>query len=457
VSPKPTENGDSCRVPRLALISLGCSKNLVDSEILLGLANQRGWQIVEDPAQAELIVVNTCAFIQPAKEEAIDTILEMAQLKEAGSCHTLVVAGCMAQRYGKELAVEMPEVDRFIGTGDLMEFARILEGKSSKRVSAVRPIFLPLHTTPRMLATPFYTANVKIADGCSTVCAFCAIPKIRGPQKSRAVDDIIAETQSLLSIGVRELCLIAQDTSAYGEDRDDGATLVSLLRQPELAEGSHWVRVHYLYPSRVSDELLGAMRDAPAVLPYIDLPVQHIDDGVLKTMRRKHNEAYTRAIIERIREHLPDAVLRTSLLVGHPGETDAAFEKLCEFVTETGFDHLGVFTYSQEEGTVSAKLPDSIPEEVKQARRDIIMDLQRAQSKRKLKSLVGKTLDVLVTGPSEEHDLLWAGRWWGQAAEIDGLTYLTDGQAQIGDIVPVRITRSHDYDLEGRILKRRRR
>lgn len=249
-----------CAAPRLFLVSLGCGKNLADSEILLGLATQKGWQIVDEPAQADCILVNTCAFIQPAKEEAIDTILEMARYKEEGVCQTLVVAGCLAQRYADELARELPEVDRFIGTGELMAFVTILEGRSEQRISVDRPVFLPTLNTPRVLATPFYTANVKIADGCSTVCGFCAIPKIRGPQKSRALDDIIGEVLRLREMGVRELCLIAQETSSYGSDRRDGASLVALLARPELAEGDHWVRVHYLHPARVTDELLDAMQ-----------------------------------------------------------------------------------------------------------------------------------------------------------------------------------------------------
>lgn len=449
---KASEMGGLSTKGRIHFVSLGCAKNLVDTEVLMGLAEAKGWVIEPEAEAAEMIVVNTCAFIGPAKEESIETILELAAYKQSGALTKLVMAGCLSQRYADELAKEMPEVDMFIGTGDQAAFDSLLAGSEDKRISVSRPEFLLDAKTPRLRATPFYAANVKLSEGCSNVCAFCIIPRLRGPQRSRSMGDILAEVRGLLDSGVRELCLIGQNTSAYGEDLPECPSITNLLRVPELAQGDHWVRLHYLYPGGVKDELIEAIREAPAVLPYFDIPVQHIDSDILAAMRRHDDEASTRSAIERVRSRIPEAVIRTSVMVGFPGESEAQFKRLLDFVAEGHFDHLGAFTYSQEEGTVAAKLDGQLEEAVKQERLERLMGIQKEVSARRLKAFKGRVLDVLVCGASEEHELLLTGRTYGQAAEIDGVTYLVDGHGEVGDIVEVEITRTHDYEMEGRIL-----
>jgi len=436
---------------QIAFVSLGCSKNLVDTELMMGQATTLGWEIVAELEEAEIIVVNTCAFIEPAKEESIETILEIAELKESGKLKTLVMAGCLAQRYAKEMQEELSEVDVFIGTGELEKIKNVING-TANRVELGKQSFLAKAETPRVLATPYYTANLKISEGCSNTCAFCVIPKIRGFQKSRSLNDIIAETGKLLKDGVRELCIIGQNVSAYGDDLENSDNLVKLLQQPELVEGDHWVRLHYLYPNRVTKEVIQAMVDAPAVLPYVDIPIQHIDSQMLKTMRRKDDEKSTRLAIDTIRQIMPDAVLRTSLVVGFPGETEQQFQKLYDFVAEGHFEHLGVFTYSREEGTIAYSLKDQVEEQIKQERMDALMQLQQEISEERLERFLGKTISVLVEGQSEEHELLTSGRAFSQAAEIDGVTYITDGEVKPGEIQQVEIISTHVHDMEGIIV-----
>ncbi len=442
---------------RVHFVSLGCPKNRVDTEVLLGLSERAGWRMEPTPERADVIVVNTCAFILPAREESIETILEMAEHKR-GRCKKLIVAGCLAQRYAEELARELPEVDHFIGTGALAALPEMLgEGESgrARRIAVEGRSFLMRHDTPRRLSTPPWTAYVKLSEGCSNACAFCAIPGIRGPQVSRSMEDIRKEARGLLDAGVVELNLIGQNTSAYGRDRSDGASLAGLLRQPEFRSGRHWTRVHYLYPHDVQDELLDAMGESETVLPYFDLPVQHIDGRVLKSMGRKDDEASTWRVLERIRARFPDAVLRTAVIVGFPTETEAAFRRLLDFVKEGRFDRLGVFAYSPEEGTAAWKRGDPVPEAEKERRLAAIMEAQREVSAGRLAALKGRVLSVLVEGPAAESELLLCGRAWGQAPEIDGATYITNGEAAPGRIVPLKVTDTHDYDLVGRALKRK--
>ncbi len=439
----------------ICFVSLGCDKNLVDSEVLVGLAVKAGWQVIPEAERADWVLINTCCFVEEAKEESIDTILGIAELKKKGRLKKLIVAGCLAQRYPQELAKELPEVDVFLGTGELYVLEELLSGNESERIRVARPQFLMNADTPRVLATPPYSANIKLSEGCSSHCAFCVIPRVRGPQRSRSIQDIQREAKKLRQQGVKELVLIGQNVTAYGQDRTDGASLAALLRTPELARGRHWVRLHYLYPSLLERELLESIRESDTVLPYIDMPVQHIDSKILKSMRRKDSEASTRTAIERVREILPNAVLRSTLIVGYPGETDAQFRHLLDFVAEGHFDRLGAFAFSCEEGTVAATLPDQITEKVKEDRLERLLEVQRVVSEERLQRYRGKVVDVLVEGASAEHEFLLSGRFWGQAREIDGVTYLTQGEAEVGTIRPVRITDSHEHDLVGRILKRK--
>ena len=433
-------------------VSLGCAKNLVDTEVLMGFAKRNGWGLCASPEEADIIVVNTCSFIAPAKEESIEVILEMAGYKDFGRPKKIVVAGCLAQRYPDDLSTELPEADHFIGTGDLPLFEELLRGTGLPRINVGRPDFLMDARTPRGQATAFHTVNVKLSEGCSNGCSFCVIPRLRGRLRSRPIPDILEEIRRFKASGAVEFNLIGQNLTAYGDDLGDGSSLAVLLREPEIASGDHWLRLHYLYPKRVDRKLLQAISEAESVLPYIDMPLQHIDGDILSAMGRSDDENSTRSAVEGIREIMPEAVLRTSMIVGFPGESEKKFEKLIDFVEESRFDRLGVFAYSREEGARAASLPDQIGEEEKDRRLGEIMSVQRSISREKLKSLRGKTVEVLVEGVSEESELLLAGRYWGQAMDIDGVTYLSEGTAKPGEIIPVEITDSHDYDLVGLII-----
>jgi len=435
------------------LASFGCDKNLVDSELMLGMAVSEGWASTVEPRKADVILVNTCSFINDAREESVDAILELAQYKRKST--RLVVAGCLAQRYPKELAKELPEVDHFIGTGELPYLKDILGGVKPQRVKVGRPEFLPDADTPRVLSTPPYTAFVKISEGCSSACSYCVIPQLRGPQKSRPISDIAREAERLLESGVMELNLVGQNLGTYGDDLKDGSNLAALLRHPTLARGRHWVRLLYLYPQRINSELLDAIAESETMLPYFDLPIQHIDSAILKAMHRPDSEKSTRAVIETIRRRFPDAALRTSLIVGFPGESEKQFNRLLEFVREGHFDRLGAFAYSQEEHTAAAVMPDQVPEEQKQERLKQIMEAQREVSREKLSAMRGKLLEVLVEGVSEESEYLIEARAWNQAPGVDGSTYIVEGEAETGSIAPLRIKDTHDYDIFGRVLKRK--
>jgi ribosomal protein S12 methylthiotransferase len=438
-------------------VSLGCPKNRVDTEVMLADTLGQGHEIVQDPSLAEIIVVNTCGFIGEAKEESVDTILEMARWKTDGACKKLIVTGCLTQRYPHEVAAEIPEVDQIFGSGEVRKVARALHLEAvldAQRIDvAAEPSYLYDAATERVVSGPQYTAYVKIAEGCDRPCAFCIIPKLRGPQRSRSVDDVVVEVEALVARGTREVNLVAQDLTKYGDDRADAPTLAGLLRRVARVPGLAWVRLHYAYPTAVTDELIEVMASEPTVVKYLDVPMQHIDDRVLKLMRRGHTARRAYDMVERLRRAIPDVVLRTTFLVGHPGEDDAAFERLCDFVRETELDRVGVFTFSSEEGTVSATLPDTVPAAEAKKRRTALMRLQRGISKRRQKRLVGRELEVLVEGVSEESEYLLQGRWAGQAPEIDGVVYLADGEAQAGDLVRARVTSYADYDLAASITE----
>jgi ribosomal protein S12 methylthiotransferase len=440
----------------VSLVSLGCPKNLVDAEVMLGHLPADRYSIVTDESLAEVIIVNTCAFIREAKEESVDTILEVADRKTTGRCKLLVVSGCLSQRYQEELAAELPEVDLFVGTADAPRIVELLDQRlqgQGPRQSIGLPDFLYDHTTPRALSSPYYTAYVKIAEGCANHCSYCVIPSIRGTLRSRSIPSLVAEVETLVAGGVKEINLIAQDVTAFGADRDDGANLVELLEQLVKIDGLHWLRLLYAYPDGISDSLLELMAREPKICRYLDVPIHHIDDHVLTAMNRRVDAAGIRALLGRIRHFLPDVTLRTSLIVGFPGESDAQFRRLLAFVEEGHFERLGVFRYSREEGTPAAAMAEQVPERVRQARYRRLMKAQSRVSFRKNRALIGQIEPVLVEGYSEETELLLKGRSVRQAPDVDGQVYITAGQANIGDIVRLRITDSTEYDLIGAIVE----
>lgn len=440
----------------VSLVSLGCPKNLVDAEVMLGHLPADRYEIVTDESQAEIIIVNTCAFIREAKEESVETILNVADYKANGRCRLLVVSGCLSQRYQQELAEDLPEVDLFVGTADAPRVVALLDqflqGQSLRHEIGL-PDYLYDHETPRVTSSPYYSAYVKIAEGCSNHCSYCVIPSIRGTLRSRSIASVVAEVERLVGEGVKEVNLIAQDVTAYGADRDDGAAIEGLLRELVDIEGLAWLRLLYAYPDGISDELLDLIASEEKICKYLDVPIQHIDDRLLAAMNRRIDEAGIRSLLERIRARMPDATLRTSLIVGFPGETDDQFRKLLAFVEEGHFERLGVFRYSREEGTAAARLDDQIPERTKQARYQRLMKAQSRISYRKNRALVGKVEPVLVEGYSDETDLLLGGRAICQAPDFDGQVYITAGRANVGDIVPLRITDSSEYDLIGEIVE----
>jgi ribosomal protein S12 methylthiotransferase len=430
-------------------VSLGCAKNRVDTEVMLGVSDQSGFKIVEDPAEAEVIVINTCGFIGPAKEESVDTILEMSAHKTSGSCEKLVVAGCLSQRYPEELSSELPEVDHFLGSSDMLKLKRVLGGAKERMLVGNPAQYTMRADDPRVLSGQTHRAYMKIAEGCNRECSFCAIPSFRGKQRSRAIDDLVREAGILAAAGVVELNLISQDTIAYGRDLAELESLAELL--PALAEvdGIRWIRAHYLYPEKLSDPLIEVIAQHEKVLPYIDMPLQHASDSMLRAMRRGHGGDRMYKVVERLRRAIPDLVFRTTFIVGHPGETETDFEELRRFVEWAEFDHVGVFLYSPEDGTPSGDMPDAVDADVAKARHKALMDVQRPISRERLDLRVGTELEVLVEGVSDESDLLLQGRWWGQAPEVDGSVYLANGTARAGEIRRVLVTDAADYDLMG--------
>ncbi len=436
--------------PSLYLLSLGCPKNRVDSEVMLGSLLDEGYRLVDQPQDAEVILINSCAFIGEAKQESIDAILEHARHKETGRCKALVVAGCLTQRYAEVLQQEMPEVDYFVGTGAYPHIARILKGERDRAVIP-DPHFIADSRTPRRNSMPRWTAYVKISEGCDNQCTFCIIPKLRGAQRSRPIADVVAEAERLAAEGAVELNLVAQDLTAWGHDLPGRPRLHELL-QALREVPARWIRLHYAYPRDFPEALIDALAKQPNVARYLDMPLQHISDPVLRRMKRGRDAAWVRRLLGRIRERVPDLTFRTSFIVGFPGETEAQFEELCEFVEEMRFERVGVFQFSREEGTASFDLDGQLPQRIKAQRQKKLLGIQRRISREHQQALVGRTLDVLVEGVSEETDLLLEGRWMGQAPEIDGKVYVNRGEARPGEIVPVRIEQAGDYDLVGGIV-----
>lgn len=431
------------------MVNLGCPKNLVDGEVMLGLLAREGYSITLDPEQAAVLMVNTCSFINEAKEESIDTILELARYKEQSPTKQLIVTGCLAQRYGQELRGSLPEVDVFVGTGEFIRVTEILRQKRSVLDGPLTYVgaahVLPDHTAPRLTTTPFYTAYLKIAEGCNHKCAFCIIPKIRGLQESRPIDSLVAEASMLAAQGVRELNLIAQDLTAYGRERRDGTTLLGLLRALCQIDGIDWIRLLYCYPNYIDEPLLRCIAEEEKICPYLDIPLQHISDRMLRVMRREKSGDGIRRLLDRIRAYVPGVVLRTSFIVGFPGEQEEDFQQLLGFVSEADIDHVGVFQYSQEEGTAAGVMPEQISEETKQQRWRLLMERQARVARKKNLAQIGSVQDVLVGGHTEQ-GRLW-GRTRGQAAEIDGVVFLDRISADVGEIIPVQIVGVAGYDL----------
>ncbi|WP_026843060.1 30S ribosomal protein S12 methylthiotransferase RimO [Citrifermentans bremense] len=440
---------------KVSLVSLGCPKNLVDAEVMLGYLSQDEYEVTTDETQADIIVVNTCSFIKEAKQESIDTILDLADRKHDARCKLLIVTGCLPQRYQQELAKELPEVDIFIGTGDYPRIAEIIAEKKQTEEQLCYtgdPNFVYNDEVPRLQSSPHYTAYLKIAEGCSNNCSYCVIPSLRGGHRSRPLATLLAEAKALVEGGVKELNLIAQDITAYGRDLEGKPSLELLIKELAKMEKLKWIRLLYAYPDGVTDSLIQLIKDEPKVCKYLDLPIQHISDPVLSNMKRRSGEAEIRTLITKLRREIPDIAIRTSLIVGFPGETTDDFKKLLQFVEQTRFDRLGVFCYSREEGTPAAEMPDQVSERIKRERHKKLMRTQARVSFKHNRTLVDSEEDVLVEGYSEETELLLKGRSSRQAPDVDGLVYITAGNANVGDIVRLKITDSSDYDLIGEIV-----
>lgn len=438
------------KIKKIGIVSLGCPKNTVDSEIVLGSLADRGYSVTSNEGDADVIIVNTCGFIDSAKEESIDAILEMAEYKRKGNCKKLIVMGCLSQRYKDELLKEIPEIDYLVGAGDFKSVAEMIESKNGIKKSKVgEPVFDFNENTPRILTTPRYTAYVKIAEGCSNRCSFCIIPKIRGPFKSRNVDSIVREAEILSDKGVKELNLISQDTTMFGTDIGLKNGLSELLKRLVKIDGVRWIRLLYCYPTFFNDDLIEIMKNEEKICKYIDLPLQHSHNDILKAMIRQEREGEIRDLIYRIRDAIPDIAIRTAFIVGFPGEADRHFEHLSSFVKEMKFEHLGVFTYSPEEGTKAADIPNHVLEDVKNKRKDTIMEIQKRLSLEKNKRFIGTTQDVLVEETTGSDEFLISGRMQTQAPEIDGVVYIEESEVRAGDILPVKITKAMEYDLIG--------
>jgi ribosomal protein S12 methylthiotransferase len=456
---------------KIGFVSLGCPKNLVDSEVMIGLVQQAGHDVTADAADADVLVVNTCAFIDSAKQESVDTILELAELKRTGRCQKLVVTGCLAERYRAELQEQIGEIDAVLGTGEVPRIVAAVSAQAAPRPGAGAPMrvfrkpppappaatgpaplpdYLYDAETPRTLVTPTHYAYVKVAEGCDYTCAFCIIPTLRGHYRSRDPGSIVTEAQRLADRGVRELLLISQDTTFFGVDRGDRGALARLLRALNRVDGLEWIRLLYLYPTTITDGVLDAMAESDRVCKYVDLPLQHAAPGVLKRMKRPGTGTSYRRLLERVRARVPGVALRTTMIVGFPGETTEEFEALEAFVQDVRFDHLGVFTYSHEEGTSAYALRDDVPARVKRQRRAALMGAQKRLVRTAQRARLGERVRVMVDGPAPEHGLVIKGRLATQAPDIDSCVYLTDADpdtALPGRFVDGRIVGSREYDL----------
>jgi len=439
---------------KVAVVTLGCPKNQVDSEVMSGLLAQ-DYILTENPEEADVIVVNTCTFIQSAKEESIETIFEMAGFKESGACQTLIATGCLAQRYGSELMQDIPELDGVLGTGNIDEIAEIVQAAEGTRTTLIKPgapDFLHDEKMPRQRSTPDYLAYVKVAEGCDNYCTYCIIPFVRGHFRSRTEESVIQEVQDMATQGVKEIIVIAQDTTRYGFDLYGELRLPQLIRALAKIEGIEWIRLMYCYPERFTDELIETMRQEPKVCRYIDLPLQHADNKILKDMNRRGTIEQAETLIEKLRNAMPDITLRTTMITGFPGETEQEFQTMLDFVQRVQFDRLGVFPYSQEEDTPAGLREDQILPEIREQRRDQIMQIQQGISGQRQQRWVGRIVTVLVE--QKLPDGRWMGRTEGDAPEIDGQVYITGVQTSIhvGDMIKVRILEADSYDLMGEVV-----
>ncbi|HAG91477.1 MAG TPA: 30S ribosomal protein S12 methylthiotransferase RimO [Bdellovibrionales bacterium] len=444
---------------KVHFVSLGCPKNLVDTEMMLGSLMNDGYSVVENADDADTVVVNTCGFIEASKQESIDKILEMGDLKSSGKLKNLVVAGCLTQRYKNDLVESLPEADIFIGSGEFQNLSEILKSKeqgSLKKDYFDLPTYLQEDKTPRVNSQPRHRAYLKISEGCKKRCAFCAIPLIRGNLQSRKIESLVNEAKLLVAGGVKELIVVSHDFTDYGWDlrkKSDEAkeSPYELLKALSEQSGAKWIRVLYLYPDGIDDKMIQLFKEKENLVKYFDMPLQHINDQMLKSMNRRMTRKEVEEALRKIRTEIPNAVIRTQFIVGFPGETEEQFQELLEFVKEQKFDRVGCFQYSIEENTKAGTMDNQIPDDIKQRRHDELMEAQMEISRDRHASFVGQTIEVMVEGYSEETDLLLVGRNSQQAPEIDGVTYINDGEANVGDIVQVRITESMDYDLVGAI------
>lgn len=449
----------------LYFTSLGCSKNLVDSEVMLGHLGLDGFTVTQEPKDAECIIVNTCSFIEAAKKESIETVLDLADFKndDVGNCKALVMSGCMAQRYYGELEKELPEVDMFIGTGEYNKIVPLLkafeDGKLEKKSFVEIPKFIHTEFDPRVNTSPFYTTWLKISEGCNRNCTFCIIPTLRGKLRSRSIESLVTEAKQLSSTGVRELNLISQDFSDYGSDFEGfektdskNPVIYNMLKSLSSVDGIDWVRVFYFYPDDLTDDVMDMMANSPKICKYLDMPIQHFSDKVLKRMNRRVTGDIIHQKIKTLREKIPGITVRTSVIVGFPGETEEDFNLLLEGVRNGRFNHLGVFKYSDEEGTPALRLKGKVPQEVIEERFQKVYEVQKEIARELNQEFIGKTIDVLVEGVHEETELLLQGRHQGQAPDIDGKVIINDGNAKAGDIVKVEISEVLDYDLVGAIV-----
>jgi ribosomal protein S12 methylthiotransferase len=445
---------------KVHFISLGCPKNLVDSEIMAGTLMKDGYEVVGDAQGADTVIVNTCGFIEDSKKESIQRILEMAELKEKGSLKRVVVAGCLTQRYKNDLVEGLPEADLFVGSGEFQNIAKILKNHDkgdAKKTFFNLPTYLQEESTPRVNSQPRHRAYLKISEGCLKRCAFCAIPLIRGNLQSRTLQNVVNEARLLAAGGVKELIIISHDFTDYGWDlrrknKEATESPVELLRALTTVDGIEWIRLLYLYPDGITPEMIELIKSNKKLVKYFDMPLQHISNQVLKAMNRKMTAEEIKEVLSNIRREIPEAVIRTQFIVGFPGETEEQFEELLTFIAEQKFDRVGCFKYSPEENTPGGKMADQIDEETKQRRFEAVMEVQQNISREKHRAFIGQTVEVLVEGLSEETELLLQGRTSQQAPDIDGVVLINDGQANVGDMVKVKITESMEYDLIGEIV-----
>lgn len=441
---------------KLALISLGCSKNLVDSEHYLGILSKRkGMELTSELSEADIVIVNTCGFIGDAKEESIETILEVSEFKETGNLKKLIVAGCLAQKYSEEILKELPEVDAVIGTGDIDKIEKVVDEilENKKVVETKNMTFLANANTERVLTTASHTAYLKISEGCNRACTYCIIPQMRGRLRSRSIEDIVEEAKRLVASGVREINLLAQETTEYGIDLYGDKKLAALMKELCKIEGLKWLRTYYMHPEYVTDELIEVMKSEEKICKYFDVPIQHVSDNILRNMARAKSGEQVKDVLNRIRKAIPEATIRTTLIVGFPGETEENFQELMDYVREFEFDYAGVFKYSREEDTVAYNLPNQVPEEIKEKRYAELVNLQSEIAERKNRRLLGEEIEVMIDGVSSESEYLLEGRTRGQALEIDGKVLTTDGTAKPGEVVKVKFEQNFEYDFVGPIVE----